>query len=121
MCVYDGAGRIVGSTVLAAGPSQRPVIGDFDGDGVADVVVVGWHGTTAGYALAPDPGMRALFVAVLVVIGTMLVVATSYFPPPVNATPGDWASGRRVLRERLEGAGTGGQPRPGVKSKRATD
>lgn len=89
-------------------------MGDFDGDGITDVVVIGrqrgeW--IAAGYALAPDPGVRALFVAVLALIVAMLVVAAFHVPPPTRyGGGGSW--------RRRRGAGTW---RYSGKSKRATD
>lgn len=116
MCVYDRWGRLVGSTPLVVGPSQRPVIGDFDGDGMADVLVVGWGGAAVGYALTPDPGIRALFVAVLALAAAMLIVAAVYVPPPSSL------SSRSSSSRRRNGGGGGGRERlPGGKSKRATD
>ncbi|CBN74487.1 aldehyde dehydrogenase, putative [Ectocarpus siliculosus] len=111
MCVYDRGGRLAGSTPLAAPPSQRPVLGDFDGDGVADVLVVGWSGAVAGYALAPDPGVRAMFVAVLALVAAMLVVAAVHVPPPPSSS-----SSRGGGRATQYGTGLAGG-----KSKRATD
>ena len=96
-----------GQAPLVSAPSQPPVIGDFDGNGIADVVILGRGGLVAGYTLAPDPGIRALFVAVLVLIGAMLVVAAVYVPPPASSA---------------RGFGQGwGRPRGVWKSKRATD
>lgn len=131
MCVYDRSGRLVGSTPVVVGPSQRPVVGDFDGDGLADVLVVGWGGGAAGYSLTPDPGIRALFVAVLALAATMLVVAAVYVPPPPSSS---WLArsssdrrrrdGRRGMAAAAAGGGGGGGARrlqPGGKSKRATD
>lgn len=115
MCVYDRNGRLEGSTRLRTGPSMIPVVRDFDGDGMADVIIVGWGGELMGYALTRDPGIQALFVAVLVLIGTMLVVAAVYVPPP--------GSSARWTREDGRGRGASqrwGQQRRG-KSKRATD
>ncbi|CAN0000500.1 unnamed protein product [Ascophyllum nodosum] len=107
ICVYDREGRLSGQAPLVSAPSQPPVIGDFDGNGIADVVILGRGGLVAGYTLAPDPGIRALFVAVLVLIGAMLVVAAVYVPPPASSA---------------RGFGQGwGRPRGVWKSKRATD
>lgn len=115
MCVYDRWGRLVGSTPLVVGPSQRPVVGDFDGDGMADVLVVGWGGAAVGYALTPDPGIRALFVAVLALAAAMLIVAAVYVPPPSSSSSSTSSTGRR------RDGGRGGRKLPGGKSKRATD
>lgn len=119
MIVYDRNGRLAGSTPLMAGPAQPPVIGDFDGDGIADVLIVGHGGTAAGYALAPDPGIRAMFVAVLVLVGAMLAVAAVYIPPPPSSSAS--ALRRGSVGGGRGGGGGGGRAPPGVKSKRATD
>lgn len=109
----------MGSTPIAVAPSQPPITGDFDGDGVTDFVVVDQSGSAAGYALAADPGIRALFVAVLALIGAMLLVAAVYVPPPASAGSSSW---RRAAVGRRRGRTPGmGARRPGGKSKRATD
>lgn len=82
MCIFDPMGNVVGSTPLAFPPKNRPVAGDFDADGFTDFVVVGGDGSVAGYALAPDPGIRALFMLVVAMVVTMLVVAAVYVPAP---------------------------------------
>ncbi|CAM9930767.1 unnamed protein product, partial [Scytosiphon promiscuus] len=86
MCIYSRRGRLMGSTPLISGPSQRPVVGDFDGDGMADVLIVGRSGAASGYALSPDPGVRMLFVAVLALAAAMLLVAAVHVPPPPSAS-----------------------------------
>lgn len=115
---------MAGSTPIVVPPSQRPVVGDFDGDGLADVLVVGWGGGVTGYALTPDPGVRALFVAVLALAAAMLVVAAAYAPPPPSSGRGSSGRGSddwRRIDERRGGGGGRRGPLPGGKSKRATD
>lgn len=112
MCVYDPEGRLLGSTMLSFAPNQRPVAGDFDGDGFTDFVVVGASGSVAGYALAADHGVRLLFIAVLVLVASVLVVAAVFAPGP-GAGGGSGAWGRR-------GPGPV-RGRPLGKTKRSTD
>lgn len=113
---------MVGSTPLVVGPSQRPVVGDFDGDGMADVLVVGWGGAAVGYALTPDPGIRALFVAVLALAAAMLIVAAVYVPPPSSSySSSSWSSRGSSGRRPGGGGGGGGGRLIGGKPKRATD
>lgn len=108
----------MGSTPLISGPSQRPVIGDFDGDGMADVLIVGRSGAAAGYTLSPDPGVRVLFVGVLALAAAMLLVAAVHVPPPPSASVRSEVGGASARSSRREGR-TGLPDRR--KSKRATD
>lgn len=127
--MYDRRGRLVGSTPVIVPPSLRPVVGDFDGDGLADVLIVGWGGAAAGYALTPDPGIRALFVAVVALAAAMLVVAAVYVPPPSSSSSSWRARGRGGRRGGAAAGGGGGggwgsgagRRLPGGKSKRAMD
>lgn len=92
----------MGSTKLVSAPLQRPVAGDFDGNGLTDFVIVGVTGSTVGYALAPDPGIHAVFVVVLVFIAAILVVAAIYVPPPASAGRIRWQMDRSSVKRSSE-------------------
>jgi hypothetical protein len=67
-------GYIQAEVELPSKPSRRPILGDFDGDGVTDLVVV-TNDAILGYRLVVTQSMRGMLIAVIV----MSVVAVIVF------------------------------------------
>lgn len=60
-------GHVLSSAALPNTPIARPVIGDFDGDGVTDVIMI-TDDAILGYRVEEVASMQGMLVAVVVLI-----------------------------------------------------
>ncbi|CAM9406606.1 unnamed protein product [Choristocarpus tenellus] len=79
VAVFSEGGRLMGSSALLFPPCRPPIVGDFDSDGLADLIVPG-DGFITGYTLKAKGGIHALFMLVLAIVVVMLIVAASRVP-----------------------------------------
>ena len=78
-------------------PTCRPAVGDFDSDGVSDVIVMTGD-AVLGYRLEVTVGTRGMFVAVSILVTIAFIVYVSTIKISLKAIDGNAGGGPRQVR-----------------------
>lgn len=116
MALVNREGDVLASVELPNIPITRPVLGDFDSDGVTDLIVI-TDDAILGYKINVIQSVRAIFIAVLVLVVIAAVVFFSNIR--TNIPLADGAAGS-VNASDGHGISPGPGMRPTPSSKRRT-
>ena len=100
MAMYSLNGRQTGSVRIIDAPAARPVVGDLDGDGVNDIILVGRRGRMTGYIVSEDVGGEIILMTVLAVLVAMLTVMNSAETKHAKSAAAFGVASRLRLRKR---------------------
>jgi hypothetical protein len=89
--LISGDGHYLASSEIPSPPVARPILGDFDNDGVSDVLVV-TDEAVLGYHVKVEKATNGLFIAVLLVALAAAIVFVSNIRSTVEGIHGDVSS-----------------------------